>query len=88
MLFKTNTNGHRHPSICLFIIEQDTIGETKENNTWLSTQYRAPPKNSPINYDGVQLLQYWTTLPVYVYVSYPASRCSVDVFIISNFVLS
>ena len=32
MLFRTNTNGHKHPSISLFIIEQDTISETKENN--------------------------------------------------------
>ena len=32
MLFKINTNGHKHQSISLFIIEQDAIGETKENN--------------------------------------------------------
>ena len=31
MLFKTNTNGHKRPSISLFIIEQETIGETKES---------------------------------------------------------
>ena len=29
-MFKTNTNGHKHPSIDLFIIEQDTIGETNQ----------------------------------------------------------
>ena len=29
MLFKMNTNGHKHPSISLIFIEQDTIGETK-----------------------------------------------------------
>ena len=34
MLFKTNTNGHKQPSMSLFIIEQDTISETKENNKW------------------------------------------------------
>ena len=34
MLFKTNTDGHKHPSISLFIIELDTIGETKENKKW------------------------------------------------------
>ena len=45
MLFKTNSNGHTHPSISLFILEQDTIGETKENNKWRSTQKpRTPPK--------------------------------------------
>ena len=45
MSFKTNTNGHKHPSISLFIIEQGTIGETKENNMWYSTrELRTPPK--------------------------------------------
>ena len=38
MLFKTNANGHKHPGISFIIIEQDTIGETKENNKWHSTQ--------------------------------------------------
>ena len=33
MLFKTNTNGHKHPIISLIIIEQDTIGETIEITT-------------------------------------------------------
>ena len=44
MLFETNANGHKHPSICLFIIEQDTIGESKENNQWHSTQEPRTPK--------------------------------------------
>ena len=43
MLFKTITNVHKHPSISLFIIEQDTIGETEENK-WHSTQEPLPPK--------------------------------------------
>ena len=30
MLFKTNTKGHKHPSIRLFIIEQDTISKPKK----------------------------------------------------------
>ena len=29
MLFKTNTKGHKHPSIRLFITERDTIGKPK-----------------------------------------------------------
>ena len=37
MLFKTNTDGPKHPSISLIIIEQDTIGEAKENDKWYST---------------------------------------------------
>ena len=66
MLFKTNTSGHKHPSISLFVIEQDTIGEAKENNKWHSTQELHTPKNSHIDCDGVQLQQYRMTLPVYV----------------------
>ena len=30
MLFKTNTKGHKHPSIRLLIIEQDTISKSKK----------------------------------------------------------
>ena len=45
MLFKTNTNGHKHPSISLIIIEQDTIGETKEHNKWHSTREPRTPQN-------------------------------------------
>ena len=33
MLLKTNTKGHKHPSIRLFIKEQDTIG--KPNKTYI-----------------------------------------------------
>ena len=44
MLFETNSSGHKHPSISLFIIEQDTIGETKENNKLHSTQEPRTPK--------------------------------------------
>ena len=60
------TNGHQHPSISLIIIEQDTIGETKEKGKWHSTQEPRIPKTSPMYYDGVHLNQYWPTLPVYV----------------------
>ena len=72
MLFKTNTNGHKHPSISLFIIEQDTILLGKPNKTTSGIQHMncELPKNSLIDCDGVQLHQYWTTLPVYGYTSY------------------
>ena len=53
MLFKTNTNGHKHQGINLIIIEQDIIGESKENNKWHSTQERTLPPNSPIDFDGM-----------------------------------
>ena len=43
MLFKTNTKGYKHPCIRLFVI-QDTIGETKENNKWHSTEEPRTPK--------------------------------------------
>ena len=62
MLFKTNTNGQSMLEL-VFIIEQDTIGETKEYK-WHSTH----EPHSPIDCDGVQLHQYWTTLTVYVYI--------------------
>ena len=32
MLFNSNTNGHNHRSISVFIIEQDQISETNEDN--------------------------------------------------------
>ena len=44
MLFKTNTNGHKHPSISLVIIEQDAIVETEENNKWHSTEEPHTPQ--------------------------------------------
>ena len=69
MLLKRNTNGHKHPSISLFIIRQDTIGQNKENK-WHSRQGTRTPQKRPTDCDGVQLHQYWTTLPVYVYMSY------------------
>ena len=47
MLLKTNTNGHKYPSISLIVIEQDIIGEIKESNKWHSTQeLHTPPKQS------------------------------------------
>ena len=45
MLFKMNTNGHKHPSIIFIITEQNTIGETKGNNKWHSTQEPRTPQN-------------------------------------------
>ena len=33
MLFKTNTKGHKHPSIKIFIKEQDTIGKPKKTKS-------------------------------------------------------
>ena len=65
MLLKINTNGHKHPSFSLFIIEQDTIGENKKKTSGIQHRNLALP--SPIDCDGVQLHQYCTTLPVYVY---------------------
>ena len=66
MLFKTNTKGHKHLSIRLFIIEQDTIGKPKKTKSGIQYRNRALPQISPIDCGGVQLHQYWTTLLVYV----------------------
>ena len=35
MLFKINTKRHQHPSIGLFIIEQDTIGKPKKTYVYV-----------------------------------------------------
>ena len=67
MLFKTNTKGHKHHSIRLFITEQDTIGKPKKPKSSTQHRNRALPQNSPIDYDEVQLHQYRTTILVYVY---------------------
>ena len=46
-MFKTNTNGHKHPSITLLIIKQNTMGDTEEIKKWHSTQKtRTPPIQS------------------------------------------
>ena len=58
-MFKTNTNGHKHPRIWLIIKERDTIDDRDRTS-----------KTSPIYCDWVQLHQYWTIRPVYVYMSY------------------
>ena len=44
VLLKINTNGHKHPSFSLFIIEQDTIGENKKKK-WHSTQEPRSPQS-------------------------------------------
>ena len=57
MLFKTNTKCYKHPSIRLFIIEQETIGPPP--------QKKKKKKKSPIEWDGgaaSRILQYWTAL--------------------------
>ena len=40
-LFKTNTKGHKHPSIRLFIIEQDTISEPMKTKSGIQPRNRA-----------------------------------------------
>ena len=46
MLFETNTNDPKHPCISLFIIEQDTIEESKDNSKWHSTQEPCTPQKT------------------------------------------
>ena len=53
MLFKTNTKGHKHPSIRFFIKEQDTIGKPKKTKSGIQPRNRALPRNNPIERDGV-----------------------------------
>ena len=66
VLFKTNTKGHKHPSIRLL---SKSKAQSKENKKWHSFQEpRTPQKYNPIERDGVQLRQYWMTLPLYIYI--------------------
>ena len=46
MLCKTNANVHKHPSIRLFIIEQDTIGKPKKTKSTIQHSNRALPKKT------------------------------------------
>ena len=66
MLFKTNTKCHKHPSIRFLIKEQDTIGKPKKTKSGIQPRNRALPRNNPTERDGVQLRQYWITLPLYI----------------------
>ena len=43
---KTNTKGHKHPSIRLFIIEQDTIGKPKKTKSGIQPRNRTLPRNT------------------------------------------
>ena len=45
MLFKTDTDGHKHPNISLFIIEQYTMVKPKKTTSGIQHRNRALPKN-------------------------------------------
>ena len=47
MLFETNTKGHKHPSIRLFIIEQDTIGKPMKTKSGIQPRNHALPPPPP-----------------------------------------
>ena len=70
MLLKTNTKGHKHRSIRIFSIEQDTVGKPMKQKVEVNpgppppTTTTTTKKNSPFDCDGVQFHQYWTTLLV------------------------
>ena len=46
MLFKTNTKGHKHPNIRLFITQQDTIGKPKKTKSDIQPRNHALPTNT------------------------------------------
>ena len=48
MLFQTNTKGHKHSSIRLFIIEQDTIGRPKKTKSGIQPR-NSSPQNKQTN---------------------------------------
>ena len=62
MLFKTNTKSHKHPSI-RFLSKSKTqlVNQRKQK-----VAFSPGTAHSPIERDGVQLRQYWMTLPLYI----------------------
>ena len=44
LLFKRNTQGRKHPSITLSVIEQDTIGKSKKTKSGIRPRNPPPPK--------------------------------------------
>ena len=62
ILFKTNTKSHKHPSI-RFLSKRKTqlVNQRKHKMA-----FRPGTAHSPIERDGVQLRQYWMTLPLYI----------------------
>ena len=44
MLFKTNTKGHKHPSIRLYIIEQHTCGKPKKTKSGIQPRNAHSPE--------------------------------------------
>ena len=62
MLFKTDTKSHKHPSI-RFLSKSKTqlVNQRKQK-----VAFSPGTTHSPIERDGVQLRQYWMTLPLYI----------------------
>ena len=62
MLWKTNTKSHTHPSI-IFLSKSKTqlVNQRKQK-----VAFSPGTAHSPIERDGVQLRQYWMTLPLYI----------------------
>ena len=60
--FKTNTKSHKHPSI-RFLSKSRTqlVNQRKQK-----VAFSPGTAHSPIERDGVQLRQYWMTLPLYI----------------------
>ena len=61
-MFKTNTKSHKHPSI-RFLSKSKTqlVNQRKQK-----VAFSPGTVHSPIERDGVQLRQYWMTLPLYI----------------------
>ena len=61
-MFKTNTKSHKHPSI-RFLSKSKTqlVNQRKQK-----VAFSPGTAHSPIERDGVQLRQYWMTLPLYI----------------------
>ena len=66
VLFKTNTRGHKHPSIRLLSKSKTQLVNQRKQKVAFSPGTAHSPEYNPIEHDGVQLRQYWMTLPLYI----------------------
>ena len=66
VLFKTNTKGHKHPSIRLLSKSKTQLVNQRKQKVTISPGTVHSPEIQ--SWDGVQLRQYWMTLPLYIYI--------------------
>ena len=68
VLFKTNTKGHKHPSIRLISKSKTQLVNQRKQKVAFSPGTAHSLEIQSYRTDGVQLRQYWMTLPLYIYI--------------------